>query len=384
LKRWLDALAARKKILSVFGTRPEAIKMAPVIRALLDDARAECVTCVTGQHRQMLDQVLELFDLRPDHDLNIMVQAQSLAHVTCKVLEKVDSLIEQLRPDWIVVQGDTTSAMAAALAGFYRRVPVAHVEAGLRTDDAFNPYPEEVNRRYIDCVSSVHFAATEKNRDALLRERVSPSSIEVTGNTVIDALLYVADRPFTVAGSPLADIPFGEKRVVLVTAHRRESWGEPIREICAALRQIAASHKDVHIVYPVHLNPSIQAPVSELLGVIPNISLLPPLDYLNFVQLAKRSYLVLTDSGGVQEEMPSLGKPVLVMRTVTERMEAIEAGTAALVGTSAQAIAGGASELLSDLERYRAMVTSKNPYGDGRAAIRISERLLKDVARGNG
>jgi UDP-N-acetylglucosamine 2-epimerase len=369
----------KKKILSIFGTRPETIKMAPVIRALRDDDRAECVTCVTGQHRQMLDQVLQLFDIHPDHDLEIMVQAQTLLHVTCSVLEKVDVIIEHERPDWVVVQGDTTSAMAAALAAFYRRIPVAHVEAGLRTNDAFNPYPEEVNRRYIDCVASVHFTATEHNRDVLLREGVAPSSIVTTGNTVIDALLHVAERPFAVGDSQLAGLPFETKRIVLVTAHRRENCGAPLREICGALCEIAARHPDVHIVYPVHLNPSIYGPVHEMLAKNANISLLPPLDYLTFVQLAKRSYLVLTDSGGVQEEMPSLGKPVLVMRQVTERTEALEAGTAALVGTSAEAIALGTTELLENPERYRAMTSSKNPYGDGFAARRISEWLLKEA-----
>jgi UDP-N-acetylglucosamine 2-epimerase (non-hydrolysing) len=378
---------AKKKILSVFGTRPEAIKMAPVIRALLNDARAECVTCVTGQHRQMLDQVLSLFDIHPDHDFDIMVKGQTLSHVTCSVLEKLDAILVREHPDWVVVQGDTTSAMAAALAAFYRRIPVAqvaHVEAGLRTNDILNPYPEEVNRRYIDCVANMHFAATIRNRDALLREGVSPSSVMVTGNTVIDALLYVAAQPFTVEGSLLSGLPLEEKRIILVTAHRRESYGAPLQEICAALREIAALHKDMHIVYPVHLNPSIQAPVNELLGGVANISLLPPLDYPTFVQLAKRSYLVLTDSGGVQEEMPSLGKPVLVMREVTERTEALEAGTAALVGTSAAAIVAGVNQLVDHAEQYRAMTTANIPYGDGVAAKRIAERLLQDAGCGNG
>jgi UDP-N-acetylglucosamine 2-epimerase (non-hydrolysing) len=374
----------KRKVLSVFGTRPEAIKMAPVIRALLDDSSAECVICVTGQHRQMLDQVLELFDLHPDHDLDIMVQAQTLAHVTCRVLERLDAVLLQQRPDWVVVQGDTTSAMAAALAAFYRRIPVAHVEAGLRTNDVFNPYPEEVNRRYIDCIASIHFAATEKNREVLLREGASPSNVIVTGNTVIDALLHVADLPFSIERSPLAGLPFDQKRILLVTAHRRENYGTPLREICTALREIAARHQDVHIVYPVHMNPSINKPVNELLSGVANISLLPPLDYLTFVQLAKRSYLVLTDSGGIQEEMPSLCKPVLVMREVTERTEALEAGTAALVGTSAAAIVAGVTELIRDSERYRAMTSSKNPYGDGFAARRIAARLLKGAGNGNG
>jgi UDP-N-acetylglucosamine 2-epimerase (non-hydrolysing) len=329
----------------------------------------------------MLDQVLGLFDIRPDHDLEIMVRAQSLSHVTCKVLEKVDAILDHERPDWVVVQGDTTSAMAAALAAFYRRVPVAHVEAGLRTNDAFNPYPEEVNRRYIDCVASVHFTATEQNREVLLREGVAPSSIVTTGNTVIDALLHVAELPFEMKGSQLADLPFEKKRIILVTAHRRENCGAPLREICNALREIASRHPDFHIVYPVHLNPSIHDPVHEILGESENISLLPPLDYLTFVQLAKRSYLVLTDSGGVQEEMPSLGKPVLVMRQVTERTEALRAGTAALVGTSAEAIAAGTRELIENQEHYQAMTSSKNPYGDGFAARRISDWLLKEVGR---
>jgi UDP-N-acetylglucosamine 2-epimerase (non-hydrolysing) len=332
----------------------------------------------------MLDQVLELFDIRPDYDLDIMVQAQTMSHVTCKVLEKLDVLLEQVRPDWVVVQGDTTSAMAAALAAFYRRIPVAHVEAGLRTNDPFNPYPEEVNRRYIDCVASMYFTATAQNRDVLLREGVAPSNIVTTGNTVIDALLYVAERPFAVEGSLLDGLPFEGKRILLVTAHRRENFGAPLREICRALRQIAARHSDVHIVYPVHLNPSISGPAHELLGGIANISLLPPLDYLTFVHLAKRSYIVLTDSGGVQEEMPSLGKPVLVMRQVTERMEAVAAATAVLVGTSAEAIAAGTTEILDNPERYRAMTSSKNPFGDGFAARRIAEQLLKGAGRTHG
>jgi UDP-N-acetylglucosamine 2-epimerase len=368
----------RTKILSVFGTRPEAIKMAPVIRAMLDDARAQCVTCVTGQHRQMLDQVLDLFGIQPDYDLKIMVREQTLAHVTSKVLEELDQILAEQQPDWIVVQGDTTSAMAAALAGFYRRIRVAHVEAGLRTNDVFDPYPEEVNRRYIDCVASVHFAATARNRDVLLREGISPSRIAVTGNTVIDALLHMAGKLFSLEKSPLAGIPFADKRIVLVTAHRRENWGSPLREICAALRQIAIRNPDVHIVYPVHLNPNIHSPVYASLHGLPNISLLAPLDYLSFVQLAKRSYLVLTDSGGIQEEMPSLGKPVLVMRNVTERTEALEAGTAVLVGTSARAIAEGAADLLDNRDRYQAMVSSENPYGDGLAGRRISDWLLAD------
>jgi UDP-N-acetylglucosamine 2-epimerase len=372
-------LAKKIRILSVFGTRPEAIKMAPVIRALREDARAECLTCVTGQHRQMLDQVLDLFAIRPDYDLEVMVREQTLAHVTARVLEMLDGILARLEPDWIVVQGDTTSAMAAALAGFYRRIPVAHVEAGLRTNDVFDPYPEEVNRRYIDCVASAHFAATARNREVLLGEGVSPSRIAVTGNTVIDALLHVAGQPYAIAGSPLAGIPFGEKRIVLVTAHRRENWGRAVGEICAALRQIAARHADVHLVYPVHLNPRIQQPVHEALDGLPNVSLLPPLDYLSFVQLAKRSYLVLTDSGGIQEEMPSLAKPVLVMRHVTERTEALEAGTALLVGTSAEAIAAAAGGLLDNPDLYRTMASPQNPYGDGHAGRRIAERLLAET-----
>lgn len=380
----MNRSATKKKFLTVFGTRPEAIKMAPVIRALRDDGRADCVICVTGQHREMLDQVLDLFGIHPDHDLDIMVRDQTLAHVTCKVLERLDTILMQQQPDWMIVQGDTTSAMAAALAAFYRRIPIAHVEAGLRTNDVFNPYPEEVNRRYIDCIASTHFAATERNRDVLLREGISSSSIVITGNTVIDALLHVAQEPFAIESSALAQIPFTGKRIVLVTAHRRENWGEPLREICTALRQLAARFPDVHIVYPVHLNPNIHAPVSALLGGISNITLLPPLDYLTFVQLAKRSYLVLTDSGGIQEEMPSLGKPVIVMREVTERTEALTAGVAVLAGTSAQAIANGAADVLQNTKRYQAMVGSKNPYGDGQAAHRITARLLADIENLNG
>jgi UDP-N-acetylglucosamine 2-epimerase len=364
------------KILSVFGTRPEAIKMAPVVRALADDGRARSITCVTGQHRNMLDQVLGLFNLHPDYDLDIMVHGQTLGHVTATVLEQLDKILLDERPDWVVVQGDTTSAMAAALAAFYRRIPVAHVEAGLRTNDTLNPYPEEVNRRYIDCIASIYFAATELNRTVLRHEGVDDAKIHVTGNTVIDALLHVAALPFALETSALAGLPFDEKRIVLVTAHRRENFGEPIRAICLAFRQLALRHPEVQVVYPVHMNPNIQAPVHELLDGISNISLLPPLDYLSFVQLAKRSFLVLTDSGGVQEEMPSLGKPVLVMREVTERTEALAAGTARLVGTSAEAIFAGANSLLEDTALYARMTAARNPYGDGHAARRIANCLM--------
>ncbi|MFN8496979.1 MAG: UDP-N-acetylglucosamine 2-epimerase (non-hydrolyzing) [Anaerolineae bacterium] len=362
------------RVLSVFGTRPEAIKLAPVVRQLEATPTIESCVCVTAQHREMLDQVLDLFGITPHYDLDVMRPAQSLAEVTSRVLTGLDPVMSEARPDWVVVQGDTTTAMAAALASFYHGIRVAHVEAGLRTGNKRHPFPEEINRRIVSVVGDLHLAPTDTARGNLLREGIPPETIVVTGNPVIDALLAVADVPYSWADGPLAVVPPG-RRIVLVTAHRRESFGQPIRDICAALRCLA-ERPDVQVVYPVHLNPNIQGPVYELLGDVAGVTLLPPLDYLPLVHLMKAAALVLTDSGGLQEEAPSLGKPVLVMRETTERPEAVAAGTARLVGTNTERIVAGVSRLLDDAAAYEQMARAVNPYGDGRARYRIVDALL--------
>lgn len=364
------------KVLSIFGTRPEAIKMAPVVKALSKEAgRIESVVCVTAQHRQMLDQVLSLFDIMPDHDLNLMRSDQSLAQITATSLTELDQVIRLEKPDWVLTQGDTTTAMVGALAAFYHRVKVGHVEAGLRTWDKFQPFPEEINRKIADAVGDLHFAPTELARENLLRESVNETSIIVTGNTVIDALLEVAAKDFDWDSSELAAIP-RDKRIILVTAHRRENFGQPFRQICQALKEIATNFADVHLVYPVHLNPNVQQVVQAELRGIENISLLEPLDYLPLVQLMKASYLALTDSGGLQEEAPGLGKPVLVLREVTERPEGVEAGTVKLVGTDKDRIVSETARLLTDSNEYERMARAVNPYGDGQASHRIVTSLL--------
>jgi len=366
------------KVLSVFGTRPEAIKMAPVVREL--ERRPDQFvsrTCVTGQHRQMLDPLLKLFEIEPDYDLNIMRQNQSLEHITTTILSQTGELLRQEKPDYVLVQGDTTTSMATSLAAFYQRVRIGHVEAGLRTGNKYHPYPEEVNRRIIDSASDLYFAPTEQARQNLLREGVAEDSIAVTGNTVIDALLQTAHKDFDPQGTVLGSLPLNGKKVILLTAHRRENFGQPLRNICHAVRSLAAQYADeVCFVYPVHLNPNVQEPVRSLLGGIENVLLTEPLDYLPFVQLIKKAHLILTDSGGLQEEGPSLGKPVLVLRQTTERPEGVAAGTVELVGTEISDIVGSVTRLLEDREKYRRMSTAVNPYGDGTASQRIVARLL--------
>ncbi len=363
------------RVLVVFGTRPEAVKMAPIIRELHASPGFVTRVCVTAQHREMLDQVLDLFHITPDYDLNVMRPRQSLAEVTSSVLVGMEPVLREERPDWMLVQGDTTTVMAAALAAFYHGVRVGHVEAGLRTGDMRHPFPEEMNRRVASVLADLHFAPTSVSRANLLREGVPAAAIVVTGNPVIDALLDVAARPYDWAGGPLAGIP-RDRRLILVTAHRRENFGAPIRAICAALRALAERYSDtVHIVYPVHLNPNIQEPVYSALGDLPNLTLLPPLDYLPLVHLMRAATLVLTDSGGLQEEAPSLGKPVLVMRQTTERPEGVEAGTVRLVGTDTQRIIAEVGRLLDDADAYRQMAQAVNPYGDGLAHVRIVDAL---------
>ena len=366
----------RRKILSIVGTRPEAIKMAPVIREL--KARGEVFSsrvCATAQHREMLDSVLKLFEIRPDHDLNLMRENQSLSQLTSAAIAGLDSVVRQEKPDWILVQGDTTTVLAAGLVGFYHQIRIGHVEAGLRSGQKYQPFPEEINRRVAGVVADAHFAPTAEARQNLLREGVPESAVYVTGNTVIDALQYIAAMPFNIAHSPLAGIP-ARKRWVLVTAHRRENFGAPLERICVALRQLAGRYAgSVQLIYPVHMNPNVEKPVRKMLGQIENISLLPPLEYLPMVHLMKRSEIVLTDSGGLQEEAPGLGKPVLVFREVTERPEGVRAGTVRLVGSDTGRIVEEASRLLDDRSAYEAMSKAIQPYGDGCAARRIADIL---------
>jgi UDP-N-acetylglucosamine 2-epimerase (non-hydrolysing) len=375
-------------VLSIFGTRPEAVKMAPVVHQLGATPGIQSKVCVTAQHRQMLDQVLELFDITPDVDLDLMRADQSLAELTAAVFTHLDPVLEQLRPDWVLVQGDTTTVMSAALLAYYHRIKVGHVEAGLRTGDKWQPFPEEINRKVAGVVADLHFAPTGWSRQNLLNEGVPVERIVVTGNPVIDALQSVASRPPNAEvkyllkrlGMPQDSLGNGAReapRLVLITAHRRENFGAPLENICTALRRLAEIYRDeVQFVYPVHLNPNVQQPVHRLLGDIPNITLLPPLDYLPLVHLIKRSALVLTDSGGLQEEAPGLGVPVLVMREVTERPEGLEAGTVRLVGTDTQRIIDESRRLLDDPQAHAEMARAVNPYGDGRAAGRIVQAIV--------
>jgi len=362
---------APKKILVVFGTRPEAIKLAPVVKALEGEPdRFAVVSCVTGQHREMLDEMIRAFELRPQIDLGLMKPGQTLPDLTARAITRISEVLAEVRPDFTIVQGDTTTAMTAALASFYARVPVGHVEAGLRTADRFNPFPEEINRRIVGTVADVHFAPTLSAARALLNEGVAARDVLVTGNTVIDALLMAAAR------APANEPRFGHRpRYILVTAHRRESFGMPIRRVCEALRRIAARHPDLAVVYPVHPNPEIRGPVRELLGHAEGIHLLEPLGYLDFVTHLRGAHFVVTDSGGVQEEAPALGKPVLVVRDTTERPEAVEAGVARLVGTSVHRIVGAVDELLTRPDVYAAMARATNPFGDGHASARIVNAL---------
>lgn len=364
------------KVLSIFGTRPEAVKMAPVVQRLAGTPGVEALICVTAQHREMLDQVLNLFELKADFDLNLMRPDQSLAQLTAAVFTDLDPVLREEKPDWILVQGDTTTVMAAALLAYYYRIRIGHVEAGLRTSDKWQPFPEEVNRRVAGVVTDLHFAPTNRARENLLKEGVDPAIIVVTGNPVIDALLQVAKRPYDLYSGPLDGVP-EEKRIILITAHRRENFGAPMKRIFTALRQIAQENSDdCVLVYPVHLNPNVRTPAFEMLGQITNILLTDPLEYLPMVHLMERAHLVLTDSGGLQEEAPALGTPVLVLREVTERPEAIEAGTARLVGTNLERIVEQTRLLLNDPAEHSSMARAINPFGDGHAAEHIVDALL--------
>ena len=373
-----------KKILLVFGTRPEAIKMAPLVKALQKDTEHfETRVCVTAQHRQMLDQVLEVFGITPEYDLNIMAHNQDLYDITAKVLLGLREVLKDFRPDTVLVHGDPTTSMAASLAAFYMQIPVGHVEAGLRTYNMLSPWPEEMNRQVTDRICTYYFAPTEQSRANLLQENIDAKKIFITGNTVIDALLMAVDIISTTAGvkekmaKELQEKGYtvGDREYILVTGHRRENFGDGFLHICKAIKELAALHPEMDIVYPVHLNPNVQKPVYELLSGLSNVYLISPLDYLPFIYAMQHSTLLLTDSGGVQEEAPSLGKPVLVMRDTTERPEAVEAGTVKLVGTDAEAIVSNVTALLQDKEMYKRMSETHNPYGDGQACERIIAAL---------
>ncbi|HEY9766266.1 MAG TPA: UDP-N-acetylglucosamine 2-epimerase (non-hydrolyzing) [Chroococcales cyanobacterium] len=358
----------KKVVLSVFGTRPEAIKMAPLVLELSQRKEIRSIVAVTAQHREMLDQVLDLFNISPEHDLNLMQQRQGLPELTGRVLSQLTPILEKEKPDLVLVHGDTTTTMAASLAAFYLKIPVGHVEAGLRTPERYNPFPEEMNRRITSQIAELHFAPTETARHQLRHDGIDEKKIFVTGNTVIDALFKTAEK---------LDKPLSKEKILLVTAHRRENWGEPMKNICRAMLRLVENNPDIKVVFPVHLNPVVRQTVFGMLGNHPRIDLIDPLDYAPFVQAMRGSHLILTDSGGVQEEGPSFGKPVLVLRTTTERPEAIDAGTVKLVGVEEENIFQAAQELLSDPVAYQRMAQAVNPYGDGLACPRIAHAVLE-------
>ncbi|AZT84510.1 UDP-N-acetylglucosamine 2-epimerase (non-hydrolyzing) [Marinobacter sp. NP-4(2019)] len=369
------------KTLCVFGTRPEAIKMAPLVQALGADERFESRVCVTGQHREMLDQVLDLFEITPDHDLNIMKPGQDLTDVTCAILSGLREILREEKPDIVLVHGDTATTFATSLAAYYQQIPVGHVEAGLRTGNLYSPWPEEANRKLTGALAKLHFAPTETSKNNLLAEGVNQANVVVTGNTVIDALLEVVeklDHDHALLERMQAEFSFlrPEARLVLITGHRRESFGGGFERICEAIAQVAKENPGVDLLYPVHLNPNVREPVHRLLDKLDNVHLIEPTDYLPFVYLMNRSSIILTDSGGIQEEAPSLGKPVLVMRDTTERPEAVDAGTVKLVGTDVAKIVTELGELLNSEAAYREMSFAHNPYGDGKACSRILDALL--------
>lgn len=374
-------LMTKKKILTVFGTRPEAIKMAPLVHALAADDRFEAKCCVTAQHREMLDQVLELFEITPDYDLNLMKAGQTLNDVTARIVQELKPVLQEFQPDVVLVHGDTATTFAASLAAYYEQIEVGHVEAGLRTGNIYSPWPEEANRRLTGVLTNYHFAPTETSKENLLRENFSPENIFVTGNTVIDALLMVKDKiesDSDLSATLAAQFPFldDSKELILVTGHRRESFGGGFERICEALAQTAKQHSNVQILYPMHLNPNVREPVNRILGDVENVLLIEPQQYLPFIYLMSRSHIILTDSGGIQEEAPSLGKPVLVMRDTTERPEAVAAGTVKLVGTDVEKITASLDSLLNDEEAYKEMSFAHNPYGDGKACQRILDALI--------
>lgn len=367
--------AMKLKVMSVFGTRPEAIKMCPLVKKLEECGEIESVVCVTGQHRQMLDQVLEIFRIAPDYDLNLMKDRQTLTTITVSVLTELEKVLRDVKPDLVLVHGDTTTSSAAALAAFYQQIPVGHVEAGLRTYDIYSPFPEEMNRKIISQIAELFFAPTEKNKGNLEKENIR-DNVFVTGNTVIDAFQYTVRENYRYKNEVLRNLTFDGKRYILMTAHRRENLGAPLENICRSVLRLVRSNPDVEVIYPVHLNPAVRETAFGILGNDPRIHLIDPIDVEDMHNIMSRSYLVMTDSGGLQEEGPHFGIPVVVLRTETERPEAVEAGTVVVAGTEEEDIFRIANELLSDESKYEKMARSINPYGDGKASERIIERIL--------
>ena len=367
----------KKKVITIFGTRPEAIKMAPLVKELEKRSEIESKVCVTAQHREMLDQVLEYFDIKPDYDLNIMKSKQTLTGITSRVLEGLEEVFKEEKPDMILVHGDTTTTFAGGLAAFYQQIRVGHVEAGLRTFDKYFPFPEEMNRKLTGAIADLHFAPTKGSKANLLREGINPDDIYITGNTVIDAMMHTVKEEYVFDNDELNKIDFNNKKVIMITAHRRENWGEGIENICTALNRIVEENQDVELVYLVHLNPIVKDVVFDRLGGNDRIHLLSPLDTKETHNLMNKSFMVMTDSGGLQEEAPHLGKPVLVLRDVTERPEAVEYGTVKLVGTDIEKIVSEANVLLQNSDAYEKMSKSVNPYGDGKASERIADAILK-------
>ena len=369
------------RVMSVFGTRPEAVKMAPLVKELEKHSEIESIVCVTAQHREMLDQVLELFDIKPDYDLDIMKDRQTLTGITTRVLEGMEKVLDEAKPDIVLVHGDTTTSFVAALAAFYKQIKVGHVEAGLRTFNKYEPFPEEMNRKLTGSLADLHFSPTPLAKENLLAERVSEEHIYVTGNTVIDAIKHTVEEDYKFTVEELNDINYAGMNVITMTAHRRENLGEPLHNICEAVKQLVLENPKVEVVYAVHKNPAVREVAFEILGDLERVHLVEPLDLKDMHNLMKRSYLVMTDSGGLQEEVPSLGKPVLVLRNVTERPEGIEAGTLKLAGIEKETIYSLATELLTNKEIYAQMAEAKNPFGDGHASERIVEALLYDFKR---
>lgn len=363
------------KVLSVFGTRPEAVKMAPLVKVLNQTEGIESEVCVTAQHREMLDQVLEIFDIKPEYDLDIMKERQTLTGITTRVLEGMEKVLEEAKPDLVLVHGDTSTSFVAALAAFYKQIPVGHVEAGLRTYNIYEPFPEEMNRKLTGSLATLHFSPTQTAKDNLLKENVDEENMFVTGNTVIDALKTTVEEGYQFTVDRLNQINYEQKRVITMTAHRRENLGDPLRNICEAVKQVVEEFEDVEVVYAVHKNPAVRDVVNEILGGVQGVHLVEPLDIKDMHNLMKRSFLVLTDSGGLQEEVPSLGKPVLVLRNVTERPEGVEAGTLKLAGIEKDTIYAMTKQLLTNASEYGKMAGTKNPFGDGNASERITNAI---------
>ncbi len=375
----IENRGGKMKVMTVFGTRPEAIKMAPIVKAMEKEGRIENIVCVTAQHRQMLDQVLNIFDIEPDFDLNIFKPGQTLTEITTKALEGLEKVIIENKPDLLLVQGDTTTVFAGALAAFYQKVKIGHVEAGLRSGNLYSPYPEEANRKLTGILTDFHFAPTEKNRENLLKEGYPDEKIFITGNTVIDALFHVVKDKYIFNDELLDSIDFENRKVILMTSHRRENIGKPMENIFTAIKRIVEAHEDVEVVFPIHLNPKVRDIAYKVFDNHPRIHLVEPLNYEPFTNLMAKSYLVVTDSGGLQEEAPSLGKPVLVVREETERPEGIVAGTAKLVGTNEEKIYKEINMLLNEKEKYLKMSNAVNPYGDGKAAEKIVDIILQKL-----